>query len=276
MSLVTLTKRLRRITAPNPGPMTGEGTNCYLIGQDDIAVVDPGPAIDSHINHIVEIAGDRIKWIIVTHTHRDHSPAAAKLAEITGAPCLGMLASDPSMQDSSFVPDVVLAHDDTIASSDFTLRTIHTPGHVDNHLCFLLEEDGILLAGDHIMNGSTVVIVPPQGDMKAYIESLQRLKDYSLKAIAPGHGELIENPMDVLDWTVKHRLIREEKVLSKLTSQPALLSELVTLVYDDVSPTLHPIAEYSLWAHLLKLEKDKKAIGSNDNNGVTRWSLLLS
>ena len=172
-----LNSRVRRLVAPNPGVMTGPGTNTYLLGDDEVAVLDPGPAIPSHIEAILETAGDRIRWIVCTHTHPDHSPAWQAVAEATGAQVIGALPADDMFQDDTFKPHQELTHDEVLRTPEFTLRAVHTPGHVSNHFCFFLEEEQMLFAGDHIMNGSTVVIVPPSGDMKAYIESLQLLLD---------------------------------------------------------------------------------------------------
>lgn len=269
-----LSPSLRCITAPNPSPMTGAGTNTYLVGNDRVAIVDPGPSIPSHIENILEIAGDRIEWIIVTHTHGDHSPGAALLAKETGAPCLGMLSAMPRFQDLSFQPDHILSHDGVIETEEFRLRAIHTPGHVDNHFCMLLENEGILLAGDHLMNGSTVVIIPPQGDMRSYLESLGLLLSYDIHSIAPGHGALITNPREVIEHTIAHRLRREEKVLSCLDNvRSARLSELVVLVYDDVDSSIHRIAEASLWAHLIKLESDGLVVSSNQAERDSIWRI---
>ena len=161
-----LTQNVRRITAPNPGPMTGAGTNTYILGRDRFVVVDPGPAIDSHIEAILKQVDGRLEAILVTHTHSDHSPAAAKLAARTLAPRYGLVSSNIALQDATFTPDVLLKHNELLKFSDCNLRAIHTPGHVDNHFCFMVEggvaeDNGMLLAGDHIMNGSTVVIVAP-------------------------------------------------------------------------------------------------------------------
>lgn len=267
--LVRLSDRVRRLTAPNPGPMTDAGTNTYFFGDEAVAVVDPGPLEQSHIDLILDELGDRIRWVLATHTHPDHSPAVLPIAEATGAKVYGMLAEDKMFQDETFQPDVHMQHHDVIASDEFTLRAIHTPGHVSNHLCFLLEEEGMLLAGDHIMNGSTVVIVPPGGDMKAYIESLQLLESYPLKTIAPAHGDIMEHPLETINWLVKHRLMREDKVVEKLSAHPSIeLRQLVPEVYDDVDSSLHMMAKLSLLAHLIKLEKEGSA--SSEGEGDTQ------
>lgn len=267
MSLVpgqvtTLSPLVRRLVAPNPGPMTGAGTNCYLIGHEQIAVIDPGPADEGHIDAIVSACEDRIHAIVVTHTHRDHSPAAARLAERCGAPLVGASPPDDAFQDDSFSPDTEVSDGYLLSSGEWRLRAIHTPGHVGNHYCYLLEDEGLLMAGDHIMNGSTVVIVPPSGSMSAYIASLKKLLDYPLKTLGPGHGDLMDDPGDVVDWIVAHRLKREAKVVEKLAlAGRSDLGDLVVPVYDDVSPSLHPMARLSLWAHLLKLEDDGRVKG---------------
>ncbi|MCR9106052.1 MAG: MBL fold metallo-hydrolase [Gammaproteobacteria bacterium] len=255
-----LTDRVRRIVAPNPGVMTGPGTNTYLLGNKDVAVVDPGPAEPSHIDAILDAAGDDIRWIVCTHTHPDHSPAWQKIHEATGAQTLGGPVVDDPFQDKTFTADRLLQHDDVLSTPEFTLRAVYTPGHVGNHFCFFLEEDGMMFAGDHIMNGSTVVIIPPSGDMKLYIESLQRLLDYPLKSIAPGHGELMEQPSEVVEWLVNHRLQREAKVLAGLQQLgKSSLDDLVKVVYADVDTSLHKMARLSLSAHLIKLAQESRA-----------------
>jgi glyoxylase-like metal-dependent hydrolase (beta-lactamase superfamily II) len=256
-----LNPRVRRIVAPNPGVMTGPGTNTYLLGDDEVAVLDPGPAIPAHIDAILEAAGDRIRWIICTHTHPDHSPAWQAVAAQTGAQVIGALPADDMFQDDTFKPDRELQHDDVLATDEFTLRAVHTPGHVSNHYCFFLEQEHMLFAGDHIMNGSTVVIVPPSGDMKAYIESLQLLLRYPLKFIAPGHGEIMEDSRAVVEWLVNHRLKREAKVIAGLQQSGRIpVDALVTLVYDDVDTALHKMAKLSLSAHLIKLQRENRAV----------------
>jgi glyoxylase-like metal-dependent hydrolase (beta-lactamase superfamily II) len=255
-----LNGRVRRLVAPNAGVMTGPGTNTYLLGDDEVAVLDPGPALPEHIDAILDTAGDRIRWIVCTHTHPDHSPAWKAVAEATGAQVIGASPPDDMFQDTTFKPTLELQHDYVLSTKEFTLRAVHTPGHVGNHYCFFLEEEGMMFAGDHIMNGSTVVIIPPSGNMKAYIESLQRLLDYPLQFIAPGHGDVMPEPKATVDWLVNHRLMREQKVIDGLRKTGrAPLDELVKVVYDDVDTSLHKMAQLSLSAHLIKLCEENRA-----------------
>jgi glyoxylase-like metal-dependent hydrolase (beta-lactamase superfamily II) len=240
--------------------MTGPGTNTYLLGDDEIAVLDPGPALPEHIDAILAAAGDRIRWIVCTHTHPDHSPASQALAEATGAQVIGASPPDDMFQDKTFNPTLEVQHDYVLSTPEFTLRAVHTPGHVGNHYCYFLEEEGMMFAGDHIMNGSTVVIIPPSGDMKAYIESLQLLLNYPLRFIAPGHGDVMPEPVAAVDWLVKHRLQREQKVVDGLhKTGRASLDDLVKVVYDDVNTSLHKMAKLSLSAHLIKLQHEARA-----------------
>ncbi|MDZ7645058.1 MAG: MBL fold metallo-hydrolase [Woeseiaceae bacterium] len=181
-----------RLVAPNPGLMTGPGTNTYILGDADKLVIDPGPAIPAHIDAICEAAGTAIRRILVTHTHPDHSPAARQLAARTGALLLGQAAPAGRHQDQSFVPHRTLADGETLDVDDSSLKVLHTPGHASNHLCYLRESDGLLFTGDHVINGSTVVIDPPDGNMSDYLASLARLRKLPLVTIAPGHGELLQ------------------------------------------------------------------------------------
>jgi len=257
---VSLTPRLRRVTAPNPGPMTGPGTNTYLVGSAEIAMIDPGPPIDSHIDALIDIVGDRLRWIFVTHTHRDHSPAAQAVAHATGAELVGNVIDNDGFQDPTFTTARAVAHDEVLTTPEFSLRAIHTPGHVANHVCYLLEQDRILLTGDHVMGGSTVVIIPPAGDMAHYIASLERMLGYELEHLAPGHGALIGDPRGEIEHLIAHRLKRERKVADALAANaPCALETLLPVVYDDVDPALHPMAAKSLLAHLLKLVTDGRA-----------------
>ena len=259
-----LDRYVTRITAPNPGVMTGPGTNTYLVGDGDLAVIDPGPALDSHIAKILETGagpgGNRIRWILATHTHLDHSPAVAALKAATGAQVLGRPAPAGGSQDASFAPDRVLSHGDRVSLGSLGLRAIHTPGHASNHLCYLLEETRMLFTGDHVMQGSTVVINPPDGDMRAYLASLEGLLSHDAAIFAPGHGYLIGTPHREVRRLIAHRLAREAKVVAAMQRRgPATLEELVTEVYDEVSPRLHPVAMRSLTAHVDKLVVEGRA-----------------
>jgi glyoxylase-like metal-dependent hydrolase (beta-lactamase superfamily II) len=265
-----LSARVQRIVAPNPGRMTGPGTNSYLIGDRELALIDPGPAMPAHIDALLAAVGDRLRWIFVTHTHSDHSPAWRAVHEATGAPLLGAPPPDTLYQDMTVRFDVVLEDGWQLQAPGFTLRAVHTPGHVGNHYCFLLEDEGMLFAGDHIMNGSTVVIIPPGGDMAAYIASLAHLQTLPIAHIAPGHGGLIDTPLDELKRLVAHRLGRERKVVEALHRLPeATLDALVPVVYKDVPEALHRMARLSLEAHLLKLASEQRA--AQDAQG--RWAL---
>ena len=268
----TLSGRVRRIVAPNPGPMTGPGTNTYIVGESDLVLVDPGPAVPSHIDAILTCVGDRLRYIACTHTHPDHSPAAAVVADATGAELIGRTTADDRHQDLSFQPASQIDDDECIAGKDWTLRAIRTPGHVDNHVCYLLEEEGMVFAGDHIMNGSTVVIVPPGGNMADYIASLRRLLDYQVKVVAPGHGELIQDCRGEVEKLVRHRLMREAKVFAALDQRPQSLDQLVVNVYDDVDPMMHEWAKLSLLAHLIKLEGEGRTL-KTPVSGVDHWQL---
>ena len=279
--VVQLSPLVRRVTANNPGAMTGAGTNCYLIGRAEIAVLDPGPADPAHIDAILAAAGEsRVRWIVATHTHPDHSPAAALLSAKTGAELVGCVLADDGHQDRSFQVDSNVRHGDLIMGKDFTLEAIATPGHVANHFCYLLREEGQVFTGDHIMGGSTVVIIPPSGDMAEYLASLARLKEYPIRQLMPGHGDVIEDPIGVVDGLIAHRLRREDKVIRMLRAQSEIsLVDLTPLVYDDVDASLHLVAQVSLWAHLLKLEKEGRAAKIVEQHwlfGQQRWQWVQS
>lgn len=258
---VRLSDRVIRVTAGNGSVMTGPGTNTYLIGGGRVnewAVIDPGPAIDAHVDAIVAAAPGPIRWIFATHTHIDHSPATVALKRRTGATVHGLAPAHREWQDATFAADVTLHGGERIAIAPATtLAAIHTPGHASNHLCYLLEEEKTLFTGDHVMQQSTVVINPPDGDMRAYVASLRSLLDLDLEWLAPGHGFLMAEPRQAMQAIIEHRLAREAKVLAALRNLgPATADALLARVYADVPARLHPVAMRSLTAHLLKLRDD--------------------
>lgn len=256
---------VRRLVAPNPSMMTGPGTNTYLFGIDEVAVLDPGPIIESHLQAIIELAAAPVRYVIVTHTHPDHSPAAAELAHVSGADLIGRPAGHGHHQDMTFKPDRDPEDGELISIDGMDIEAIHTPGHASNHVCYRHVELNWLFTGDHVIDGSTVVINPPDGNMKHYLESLAKVKALRPAALAPGHGELIEDPDRAIDWIIEHRLQREANVFEALQRNPGLTSmELVPYVYKDVDKQLYGWAERSLLAHLLKLKDDLKAVQLGD------------
>jgi glyoxylase-like metal-dependent hydrolase (beta-lactamase superfamily II) len=246
-----------RIIAPNGGVMTGPGTNTYLVGTQELIVIDPGPDDESHMQAILAAADGPIRWILCTHTHMDHAPGAARLKQLTGAAVAAMLAPRTE-HDFQLSVDRILAHGDVICNADATVRAVHTPGHASNHLCYLLEQNRMLFTGDHIMQGSTVVIWPPDGNMRAYVESLRSLLKIELAVLAPGHGHLIERPRDELNRLIEHRLRREDKVRQAVlrAGTGVTVETLLPSAYDDVPRSLYEWAALSLQAHLDKLVAD--------------------
>ena len=262
--VVELSPLVRRITAGNGSVFTGPGTNTYLVGKEEVTVIDPGPAMQEHID-VITAAAPIIKQILVTHTHPDHSPGVRLLKENLDIPAYGMLTNSSKNQDQTFSPERILDDGEVFQEEEFSIEVVHTPGHASNHLCFILKEEKLIFTGDHIMNGSTVVIGPPDGNMKQYIQSLEKLKDYDIEKIAPGHGELLENPHEVADWIINHRLEREKKVFQALQeATKGTPDTLVEKVYDDVDSSLFPIAKASLLAHLIKLEEDQLIYSSGE------------
>ena len=268
---VRLSPRLIRVTANNGSLMTGPGTNTYLVGtllSNEWAVIDPGPLDESHVDAVIKGAPGPIRWIFATHTHQDHSPACQLLKKRTGASVHGRLPDHREWQDSSFVPDVHLRGGERfVLEEGTTLQVLHTPGHASNHLCFLLVEEKTLFTGDHVMQQSTVVINPPDGDMAAYLDSLRDIEQRELDWLAPGHGFLMGHAKRVVGRIIAHRLKREAKVVAALRAAAAAdIEQLLAQVYDDVDPRLLSMARRSLTAHLGKLRGDGVAQRDGD-----RW-----
>jgi glyoxylase-like metal-dependent hydrolase (beta-lactamase superfamily II)/8-oxo-dGTP pyrophosphatase MutT (NUDIX family) len=270
---VRLSERIVRVSANNGNVMTGPGTNSYLVGggeRNEWAVIDPGPLDPAHVRALLAAAPGAIRWIFATHTHMDHSPATVALQAHTGAAVYGQRAAHAQWQDTSFVPSHALQGGERITLNEgTTLRVIHTPGHASNHVCYLLEEERLLFTGDHVMQSSTVVINPPDGDMAAYLASLRLLLDAPLDWLAPGHGFLMAQPRRAIEWIIDHRLKREAKVIDALRDLgPASIEALLSQVYDDVSERMHGVATRSLKAHLIKLRDEARAVES-----AGRWSI---
>ncbi|WP_446830775.1 MBL fold metallo-hydrolase [Candidatus Foliamicus sp.] len=258
--IVRLAPDIHRITAFNAGMMTGPGTNTWILGERDLAVLDPGPASRKHVDNLLAKAPGRIRWVLVTHTHADHSPAAALLAERTGATVIGPAPPPAGRQDRSFRPSQQPGHGEQVELGGVVLKAVHTPGHASNHFCWWFAAHGVLFTGDHVMQGSTVVIAPPDGNMTDYMRSLRRVLKLPLEALAPGHGHWIDRPRAEIAALIAHREAREAKVMAVLDRiGPVALGELVPRVYDDVAERLHSVAALSLEAHLHKLEAEGKA-----------------
>jgi glyoxylase-like metal-dependent hydrolase (beta-lactamase superfamily II) len=263
---VALAPGVRRILAGNPGLMTGAGTNTYLLGDREVAVLDPGPDDSAHLRNIRAAAGPLIRWVIVTHTHADHSPLAARLARESGAQLIGLPPPHDGRQDESFKPDEFPVDGKALTLGDIVLTAIHTPGHASNCVCYLLAAHKLLFTGDHVLGGVSPVILPPDGDMAAYIHSLDKLVAYDFERIAPGHGELMTQGKRVVELLRAHRMQREAKVLRCLASA-STLDALVPAVYDDVSAERHGWARLTLQAHLIKLVRESKV---SEQDGVWR------
>jgi glyoxylase-like metal-dependent hydrolase (beta-lactamase superfamily II) len=276
MAAIELEPGLRRITAPNPSPMTFHGTNTYLLGTREIAVIDPGPADGAHLDAILAALepDQHITHILVTHSHLDHSPLAAPLSVATGAPVLAAGPSDwgrtPVMQalaatgelgggegvDTQFTPSQILRHGDLVQAADWQLSVLHTPGHMANHLSFAW--NGTLFSGDLVMGWSTSLVSPPDGDMTSFMASLRQLRQRSDRIYYPGHGDPVGDPAARLDQLVTHRLGREVEVLSALAAGPATPNALTRAIYTEIPAALHPMAERNVLAHLIDLTEQSK------------------
>ncbi len=263
-----------RVLAPNGSPFTYTGTQTYLVGTDEgLAVIDPGPDDPGHLAALeAAIAGARVVAICCTHTHRDHSPAAAPLAAMTGAPIVGCAplvieSSAPRVDapfDKGYAPDRVLADGESIAGPGWTLSAVATPGHTSNHLCYALEETGALFTGDHVMAWSTSVVVPPDGDMADYMASLMKLYEREDRIYYPAHGPAIDKTRQLVRGMVGHRKQRERQIVKLLAEQPRTIADLVPVMYKGVHERLWPAASQSVHAHLLELERQARACLNQD------------
>jgi len=253
-------RQVWRIVAPNPGVLTGPGTNTYVVGAERSVVIDPGPDDSGHLEAVLAVAGGQVDQVFCTHSHPDHSPGAAWLRARTGAAVRGLPAPDDGYQDPGYAPDRGFNDGERVQVDDDVLRVLHTPGHASNHACFLLEGEGLLFTGDHLMSGSTVVILPPDGSMRQYLQSLRQLLTVPVAALAPGHGAVIPEAHADIARVIAHRLKREAKLIAALARRrAATLQEVLAEVYDDVPQALHGLAMHSLLAHALKLAEEGRA-----------------
>jgi len=251
-----------RVLAPNPSPYTYTGTQSFLVGTRDLAVIDPGPDAPEHVAALLAAIADRpVRAILCTHTHRDHSPAAAALKAATGAPVIGCAPlavadlgprADASF-DAAYAPDRVLADGEQVAGEGWALTAIATPGHTSNHLCFALDECGVLFTGDHVMGWSTTVVAPPDGDMTAYLASLERLLERDDQVYYPAHGPEVRNPRRFVRGLIGHRKQREGQILRLLREEGRDVPALVQRMYVGLDPRLIGAAERSVLAHLIDL-----------------------
>ncbi len=260
-----LSPLVRRIVAPNPGLMTGPGTNTYLIGIDEVAVIDPGPDDAAHIEAIIGAAMcDRIRWVVLTHTHPDHWPAAQQIVARTGAE-LSAFPKTPRADAFDLTIDRKLTDGDLIDGTEWGLQVLHTPGHAPNHLCLFLEEERSVLTGDHVLNGTTTVVNPKRGgDMETYLDSVRRLKSIKrLKRLLPAHGDVILEPYAKLDEYLQHRAARERQIVKLLDAKPSRIKELVAVIYPDIDEGLIEMARRQVHAHLVKLQREHKVQGTS-------------
>ena len=267
-----VTPLIRRVIAKNPGPFTFHGTGTYIVGHGNVAVIDPGPLVDSHVDALLAaVANETVTHILITHTHRDHSPAAKPFKRVTGARSyaqgshsLGTTWSHLDQDEShgadlDFQPDHAVRDGDIIAGDGWTLEAVHTPGHTNNHLCFALLEESVLFSGDHVMGWSTTVVSPPDGDMRDYIKSCRKLLERNEATFWPTHGPCISDPKTHVAALIEHREQREETIASLLRAGTNTIAEIVADMYKDVSINLHVAAARVVHAHLIHMIQTGRA-----------------
>jgi glyoxylase-like metal-dependent hydrolase (beta-lactamase superfamily II) len=252
-----------RLLAPNPSAYTSTGTQVHLVGTDELAIIDPGPDLPGHLEALIAAIGSRpVAAILITHTHRDHSPISRPLAAATGAPIVGCtalsldgLGAFAESFDADYSPDRVLADGESIEVDGRTLVAIATPGHTSNHLCFADEAAGALFSGDHVMGWSTSVVLPPDGDMGDYVRSLQKLQGRSERIFYPAHGEPVPDPQRLLRGMIGHRMQRDKQIARLVTEGRSSIPEIVAAAYPGLDERLNGAARASTWAHLIALER---------------------
>jgi len=269
---------IRRIIANNPGPFTFTGTGTYIIGKENLAIIDPGPIDQNHFDAIIKSTkGQTITHILLTHNHNDHSPLAKKIKEETGAKIYFKNLSNDIQTEDQFEEgydkdiegDIELSDGDIIETNEWTVEAIHTPGHTSNHICYSLAEEDVLFSGDHVMGWSTTVIVPPDGDMNDYINSLKKLLKRSENNFYPTHGPIIERPKELVAKYIEHRMEREKQITEAIKLGNKKIPDMVKIIYKDVDISLHPAAAMSTLAHLIRMKENNEiAVSGNNLNGI--------
>ena len=282
-SVEIVAPRIRRLLAHNPGPFTFKGTGVTILGQGHVVVIDPGPDDPHHLAVLRDaLRNETVTHILVTHTHRDHSPAARPLSEWTGAKVYGFGPHGSGKAeegivieeggDMAFRPDIEVRDGDVIATRDFSLACVHTPGHTSNHVCYALKEEKALFSGDHVMGWSTTVVAPPDGDMAQYLRSLENLLARDDEVYWPTHGGPIRDPKAFVKAYIEHRHEREAQILACLRDGVSSISDMVQRIYLGLDPRLRPAASLSVYAHLLQMTKDGRAIADGEPSLAARFT----
>jgi len=275
---------IRRVLARNPGPFTFKGTGVYVVGDREVAVIDPGPDIPEHVEALKRVLeGKTVRHILVTHTHTDHSPAAKPLKAWSGARTYafgphGAGKAEEGVKieeggDMEFVPDVFVRDGEIIEGPGYTFECVFTPGHTSNHMCFALKEEKALFTGDHVMGWSTTVVAPPDGDMAAYMASLRKLLARDDAVLWPTHGGPVRDPKPFLEAYIAHRLAREAQIVASLERGTDTIPEIVRALYADVDSRLHPAAARSVLAHLIQMAAEGRVVEER-RDGVARYRLI--
>jgi glyoxylase-like metal-dependent hydrolase (beta-lactamase superfamily II) len=271
-----LSARIGRVLAPNPGPFTFHGTGVYIVGAGpSVAIIDPGPDLPEHVTALERVLeGRTVSHILITHTHRDHSPAAAALKAFTGAKTYGYGPHPQTGEDveaggdRAFVPDVIIRDGDRLSGAGFTLECVHTPGHISNHLCFALRQENALFTGDHVMGWSTSVVAPPDGNMADYMRSLDRLIDRRDAILYPTHGSPISHPEPFLRALRDHRRLRAGQIRDSVAKGDDTVAAMVARLYPDIAPALREAASAQVRAHLEQMREEGEAVEE-----CGRWAL---
>lgn len=263
--LIDLAPGIRRLTAPNPGPMTGPGTNSYIVGDGPYAIIDPGVADAAHLEALLAACDGQLTAILLTHRHPDHTGGVLELAQRTGAPIRAWAKPELGDYDTDLPVDVPIVDGERLAFGSLELEAIHSPGHAADHLCFLARESGVLFAGDSIMADVTVVILPPDGGMRDYMTTLDRLAGLAVRRIAPGHGRLLEDPTETIAAIRAHRCQREAQVLAATPPDaPVSAATIAGELYPDLDPRLRPMAAAQVEAHLIGLASDGQVVAAGE------------